>query len=272
MVKNSMPLTYCGNIVRQQDSDRFLLSLFAPAKHRAALWALFAFNIEIAKTRYVVSETTIGQIRLQWWREAIAEIYDGKVARAHEVVSALAQVIKAYDLPQEWFNDLIYAREFDLEGLAPETFDGLMKYCEMTHAPLLRMVSKILGYEINDTDVVDSAIYYSFIGTVRSVPYMLSQGFVLLPKDVLSEFSLNPKNLIDFNKKEEIHQIIKELFSRYDKFRNGDFQRNKSKFLRKVNRMTFLYEKQIKSLDGDVFNDRLHITPKFMALRLWIGA
>ena len=81
-----MSLTYCGNLVRQQDPDRFLLSLFVPAKVRPALWALYAFNYEIAKTREVVSETATGLIRLTWWREAIDEIYQGRPVRQHQVV------------------------------------------------------------------------------------------------------------------------------------------------------------------------------------------
>ena len=104
VVKKHMTLTYCGNIVRQQDSDRFLLSLFAPAKHRAALWTLYAFNHEIAKTREIVSDTTIGLIRLQWWRDAIKEIYEGSKPRQHEVVTPLADVIKQYDLPRDLFD------------------------------------------------------------------------------------------------------------------------------------------------------------------------
>ena len=77
MVINPMAktLSYCGQVVRDQDRDRFLLSLFAPADRREALWALFAFNHEIAKTREVVTEMQLGLIRLQWWREQVTNIF-----------------------------------------------------------------------------------------------------------------------------------------------------------------------------------------------------
>ena len=42
-------------LVRRQDPDRFLTSLFAPAERREDLLALYAFNIEVAKTREVVT-------------------------------------------------------------------------------------------------------------------------------------------------------------------------------------------------------------------------
>ena len=120
-------LSYCGELVRKHDPDRFFMSLMQPADRREALWALYAFNYEIAKTREVVTDTTLGLIRLQWWRDGIAEIYDGKDVRQNEILPTLAQAIKDYDLPQKLFEDLCYAREFDLEGVIPADMAGLLK-------------------------------------------------------------------------------------------------------------------------------------------------
>ena len=65
-------LSYCAQEVRRHDRARYLSSLFAPDERREDLFALYAFNLEVAKTAEVVSEPMLGQIRLQWWREAIA--------------------------------------------------------------------------------------------------------------------------------------------------------------------------------------------------------
>ena len=67
----SQNLSPLARLVRRHDRDRFLTALFAPAERREDLLALYAFNYEIAKTREVVSEPVLGQIRLQWWRETI---------------------------------------------------------------------------------------------------------------------------------------------------------------------------------------------------------
>ena len=270
-----MTLTYCGNIVRQQDSDKFLLSLFVPVKHRWALWALFAFNHEIAKTRDVVSETTIGLIRLQWWRDAIGEVYEGKEPRHHEIVQELAKAIKQYDLPRDLFDNLIYAREFDLEGVAPADMEGLIKYCEFTSVPLFQLVLRITGQVVgqnggNDTMLMDISKRFALIGVIRSVPYMLLQGRVLLPSQVLQEFNLNEKKLIDFNEKEKLPQIIKCIVEDKKYFQNDSCGKNKPKFMRKISHMTAIYKSQLSSVEYDVFNPRMGVTPKFMALRLWL--
>src|SRR3546814_19486271 len=91
-------LSPCGALVERHDPDRYLASLFAPEAQREDLFALYAFNYEVAKTAAVVSEPMIGQIRLQWWRESLAGIYAGR-ARQHEVVQPLARAVPARALP-----------------------------------------------------------------------------------------------------------------------------------------------------------------------------
>ena len=59
-----MTLSYCGEMVRKHDPDRFLLSLFMKPDRREALWALYAFNHEIARTREVVTETKIEDVHI----------------------------------------------------------------------------------------------------------------------------------------------------------------------------------------------------------------
>src|SRR5437660_6126907 len=81
-------------LVRRHDRDRFQTVLFAPAGRREALFALYAFNYEIARVREAVSEPMLGQIRLQWWREAITAIFAGEAPRQHEVVLPLSAAIR----------------------------------------------------------------------------------------------------------------------------------------------------------------------------------
>ena len=64
-------LSPLGELVRRHDRDRYQTALFAPADRREALFALYAFNYEIARVRESVTQPMLGQIRLQWWREVI---------------------------------------------------------------------------------------------------------------------------------------------------------------------------------------------------------
>ena len=62
---------HCEELVRTGDKNRFLATLFAPQKYRRALYALYAFNLEVARTRELAREPIPGEIRLQWWRDVL---------------------------------------------------------------------------------------------------------------------------------------------------------------------------------------------------------
>ena len=42
---------HCEQTVREADKDRYLATLFAPANRRGPLFALYAFNTEVASVR-----------------------------------------------------------------------------------------------------------------------------------------------------------------------------------------------------------------------------
>ncbi len=85
---------HCAALVREADRDRYLATLFAPAAQRDALYALYAFNVEIARVRDLAREPMPGEIRLQWWREALSGEREGEAA-AHPVAAALARDARA---------------------------------------------------------------------------------------------------------------------------------------------------------------------------------
>ena len=91
---------HCEALVRAADRDRFLATLFAPRERREALFALYAFNLEIARVREVVREPVAGEIRLQWWSDVLAGGGRGEI-EAHPVASALRASMARYGLPAQ---------------------------------------------------------------------------------------------------------------------------------------------------------------------------
>ncbi len=113
--------------VRRHDPDRWLASRFiGDAQARADVIALYAFNYEIARVAGAVSNPLMGEIRLTWWAEAIAEIYEGRAVRKHPVTLALAGAIARHNLPRDLFEAMIEARypELDDEPVDPDASEG----------------------------------------------------------------------------------------------------------------------------------------------------
>ena len=201
------PVDYCAQLLRRHDPDRYLLSLFCDTKHLPGLWALYAFNHEIAKTREVVTETRLGLIRLQWWRDAISAIYEGHAVPEHQILSPLAEIIRARNLPRDLFDALVYAREFDLEDVLPADMNGLINYADYTTTPLLRLAAMI-SHQPDDAETLRKiGIVYALTGLLRAVPQHAQQGRCYLPQRLLSDAGISPYDLYDGTAKDRITPV-----------------------------------------------------------------
>ena len=133
----------CAALIREADPDRFATARLAgPLAPR--LTALYAFNLEVARIPSVVSEPMLGEIRLQWWRDAVDEIFAGQTPRRHEVVEPLAETIRAARLPQDHFEALLDARSYDLVGPAFDDAPLLRAYLDGTSGRLMQLAALAL--------------------------------------------------------------------------------------------------------------------------------
>jgi phytoene synthase len=178
----------------------------------------------------------------------------------------LAEAIKKYDLPRDDFDALIYAREFDLEGVAPANMEGLMHYCDYTTTPLYRLALKICGQDMEDEAILKSiSSRYALIGLIRAVPYMLSQRRLMLPQDILAQYDTSEQKLIDFNDVSALPHVLQEIINKDNQFQNVH-----SQFLKNVYGMTASYEQQIKQANYDVYDTSAASPKRFMFLKLWL--
>jgi phytoene synthase len=107
---------YVLDLVRGADRDRFLAMLFAPEPARSGLLALLAFDHELARTRTVTREPLLARIRLEWWREAVAEAAGTGKPRAQPIVESLSETVRRHRLAPQALLALIDAREEEIEG------------------------------------------------------------------------------------------------------------------------------------------------------------
>jgi phytoene synthase len=176
-------------LLQRHDRDRYLLALFSPASRRPALWAIYAFNYEIARTRETVSEPMLGQIRLQWWRDGIETVYGGGILRRHEVLTPLAESIRRFGLSREPFERLIDARERDLAPEPPATLAALESYAEESSAPLQLLVLEALGAAGPEANRAarDGAIAYALTGLLRAAPFLSRSPRHAVPPPLVGE-------------------------------------------------------------------------------------
>ncbi len=200
--------------VRRVDLDRYLSSLFAPAALRRELNVLYAYNHEVAKTAETVSQPIAGQIRLQWWRDRIAELYRG-IAIEHPVVEALSDIITARRLPRDLFDELIDAREHDLEEAPFASIEDFEAYADATSGHVMRLAARILGASDSlDGFARDLGIAYAIAGLCRAVPYHARRRRLMLPADRLIASGVSVEEVFAGTVGERLRPLLNDMAQR----------------------------------------------------------
>ncbi len=154
------------NSVKKADPDRCRAAMFAEPDVRAALLTLYAFHYELAKIPELVSEPMMGAIRYQWWRDAVDEIYTGKPVRRHEVTTPFAAVVKTYDIPRFYVDQLIDGRERDIDPRSFDSMETAYDYAAVTSGVLARLAALISAPEETDT-AAQLGLAWGLTGLVR---------------------------------------------------------------------------------------------------------
>ena len=189
------------------DRDRYLTVLAAPAGQRDALAVLAAFNLELARIADTVSEQMLGFIRLQWWREALAEMEQGKPVRRHVVATSLAAIQRDHDLPIAWLQQMVDARERDIAeppAGSSETLATVDAYLDATSGNLIRLSLLVGGIDRQHRLVTEGArlagIAYGLTGLIRATLFHAGARRLMLPRAVLEQHDVNIDHLFDLRR------------------------------------------------------------------------
>jgi phytoene synthase len=186
---------HCEVHVRAGDRDAWLAMLFAPVDKRPHLMALRAFLLEIVSVRERVNEPMAGELRLQWWRDAIEGEARGDVG-AHPVAAAMLDTIHKCRLPREVLTDLIEAHRFDLYDDPMPTLLDWETYCEQTGAAPIRLASIILTGK-GEPGGIAAASHAGVALSVRRQFLDLSgdRSPVYIPADLLQRHGVKPADI-----------------------------------------------------------------------------
>ena len=194
----SADIAHCAELVRRLDRDRYIADLFAPADRRGALFALHAFNVEVARVREAITNPMAGEVRLQWWSDALIGGARGDV-RANPVAAALLDAIDVHHLPRETFFALLDARIFDLYDDPMPSVNDLEGYAGETASALIRLAGLILAGAA-DRQSADAAghagVAYAVVGLLRSFPLHARRGQCYVPLDILAAHGLKREDAV----------------------------------------------------------------------------
>ena len=164
----------CAKIVRIGDPDRFLATMAAPDIMRPAMFAIYAFNVEVSRAPWLTREPMIAEMRLQWWRDALEEIGQGGLVRRHEVATPLAQFLDHEGAAI--LDDLVLARKWDCYKEPFENARHFRKYIEATSGGLMWAVARAVGVRTGEAAIRNVGAAAGLANWLRAVPELTARG------------------------------------------------------------------------------------------------
>jgi 15-cis-phytoene synthase len=201
---------HCENLVREADKDRFLASLFAPAEKRRELFALYAFNLEIAGVQRKIREPFAGEVWLQYWHDVISGIRE---PGGNPVALSLLESIGRNALPGQLLLDIIEAHRFDIYDESFPRFDDLEQYARKTASRLIELAMRILGEpDAAERDLAHhGGIAYAITGLLRSFAFHASRGKVYVPEDLLAAHAVTAAEIVAARPSPQLRDALAQL-------------------------------------------------------------
>ncbi|XP_044514139.1 NADH dehydrogenase (ubiquinone) complex I, assembly factor 6 isoform X2 [Gracilinanus agilis] len=205
---------YCMELLRKRDYEGYLCCLLLPAEARSSAFALRAFNVELAQVKDSISQKTIGQMRMQFWRKAVEDMYSDNPPH-QPVAIELWKAVKRHNLTKRWLLKIIDEREKNLDDKAYRNIQELEAYAENTQSSLLYLTLEVLGVRNLHADHAASHIgkAQGIITCLRATPYHSSRRKVFLPMDICMLHSVSQEDFLRKSQDKNVRDVIYDIAS-----------------------------------------------------------
>jgi 15-cis-phytoene synthase len=212
------PQQYCKQKAAQSGSSFTVSFIFLPKVKRDAMTALYAFCREVDDVVDECSDYSVAQIKLNWWKSEIANLYDNKPQ--HPVSFALLPVIKQFHLAQEHFLEIIDGMEMDIKFNRYEDFKQLQLYCYRVASVVGLLAAQIFGFSDRKTlkYAHDLGMAFQLTNIIRDVGEDARRGRIYLPLDELRKAKVSEEDILKSRETSEVKELIEFQIERAESF------------------------------------------------------
>ncbi|MDR7092670.1 presqualene diphosphate synthase HpnD [Hydrogenophaga laconesensis] len=190
------PQDYVQQKAAASGSSFYYAFLFLPAERRAAITAFYAFCREVDDVVDEVSDPTVAQTKLNWWRREVAQSYAGEPS--HPVMQALMPLARTYEIEMRHLNAVIDGCQMDLEQNRYLDFANLQRYCQLVAGVVGEVAARIFGQtQIATTEYAHRlGLAFQLTNVIRDVGEDATRGRIYLPVNELQSFNVKAHELL----------------------------------------------------------------------------
>jgi len=268
------PDQYCQDKAAKSGSSFYYSFMFLPARQKQAIIALYAFCREVDDVVDECSDPSLASNKLEWWRSEINNLFADKAN--HPVTQALKTSIENYNLPQEYFVEIIDGMAMDLEQFSYANFKDLSLYCYRVASVVGLMAAEIFGYEDRQTlkYAHNLGMAFQLTNILRDVAEDAARGRIYIPQDELQKFNVSKEDILNHQMTDNARQLMA-----FQAQRANDYYQKAFELLPESDRysqrcgiiMSAIYQATLKEIEDDhyrVLDQRISLTP---LRKLWIA-
>ncbi|WP_424981288.1 phytoene/squalene synthase family protein [Maritalea sp. S77] len=198
--------------LRELDRDAYLASLVLPQQARMSVQTLFAFAAELAAVRHRISEPMPGEIRLQFWHDALDGETHGDV-ESNPLAKALFETIETRQLSKVPLLRMVAARRFDLYQDPMPNQNQFEGYAGEVSSIVFQYAAQICATESEEPEQFNDAsghlgVAQTYTRALYSFEHDRRRAQVFLPLNVFEAFGLKDTDIFAGTEKDKIVQAL----------------------------------------------------------------
>ncbi|HSA93972.1 MAG TPA: squalene synthase HpnC [Terriglobales bacterium] len=186
---------YCRRLARSHYENFHVATWFLPERLRPHFYSVYAYCRISDDLGDEVGDPEAALQLLDEWEAELDACYAG--APRHPVFVALAETVRACDIPRQPFADLLKAFRQDQTVARYATFEELLGYCRYSANPVGRLVLFVCGYRDPErqqlSDFTCTALQLANFWQDVTVDY--AKGRIYLPGEDMVRFGVSEGDL-----------------------------------------------------------------------------
>jgi squalene synthase HpnC len=186
---------YCRHLARTHYENFSVATWFLPRRLRQHFFNVYSYCRISDDLGDEVGDPTAALELLDQWEAELNACYGGNPR--HPVFVALAETVRAFEIPKHEFSDLLRAFRQDQTVTRFETFDDVLGYCRYSANPVGHLVLYLCGYRDSErqqlSDFTCAALQLANFWQDVSVDY--AKGRIYLPLEDLRGFNVNEEDI-----------------------------------------------------------------------------
>ncbi len=203
------PDAYCRRLADPPGADFHYSLLGLTQAQRQALIALQAFNLEITRIAEDCRDPGVARDKLGWWQAEVGRLFASDPQ--HPVTRALQPQLAAFNLPEEYFREMLDGAAMDLEYDVYPGFSELTLYLHRLGSTPALLAAEVLGYQDRRgtprfAHEAGSALL--LFDRLHEVRRYAQHGRFYFPEDEMHRFGVGPGDLLAAQTADRVQQLF----------------------------------------------------------------